>query len=120
MTEAPAGERERGGGEAMGTEGRTVGKKVSGELMVTSDQIQNMVRVVRGQRVMLDSDLAQLYGVTTKRLNEQVARNRNRFPDDFAYQFTQQEVAILRSQIATSKSRVGRATSSAGRNRPTA
>ena len=52
---------------------------------------------------MLDSDLARLYGVTTKRLNEQVARNRNRFPDDFAYQLTQQEVAILRSQIATSK-----------------
>jgi hypothetical protein len=80
-----------------------VGKKVSGELMVTSDQIQNMVRVVRGQRVMLDSDLARLYGVTTTRLNQQVARNRNRFPGDFAYQLTQQEVAALMLQNVTSK-----------------
>jgi hypothetical protein len=80
-----------------------VGKKVSGELMVTSDQIQNMVRVVRGQRVMLDSDLARLYGVTTTRLNQQVARNRNRFPGDFAYQLTQQEFAALMLQNVTSK-----------------
>jgi hypothetical protein len=81
-----------------------VGKKLSGELMVTGDQIQNMVRVVRGQRVLLDSDLARLYGVTTARLNEQVARNRDRFPSDFAYQLTQQEFTALMSQIATSKS----------------
>lgn len=80
-----------------------MGKTVSGDLMVTSDQIQNMVRVVRGQRVLLDSDLARLYGVTTRRLNEQVARNRNRFPEDFAYQLTQQEFTSLMSQIATSK-----------------
>jgi len=85
------------------TGGAAVSKKAAGELIVTRDQIQNMVRVVRGQRVMLDSDLARLYGVPTKRLNEQVARNRNRFPDDFAYQLTQQEVAFLRSQIATSR-----------------
>jgi hypothetical protein len=103
MTETSAGERERDQHNATRTEGKTVGKKVSGDLMVTSDQIQNMVRIVRGQRVMLDSDLARLYGVTTKRLNEQVARNRNRFPDDFAYQLTQQEVTFLRSQIATSR-----------------
>jgi hypothetical protein len=103
MTETSAGERERGQHNATRTEDRTVGKKVSGDLMVTSDQIQNMVRIVRGQRVMLDSDLARLYGVTTKRLNEQVARNRNRFPDDFAYQLTQQEFTFLRSQIATSR-----------------
>ena len=85
-----------------------MGKKVSGDLMVTSDQIQNMVRVVRGQRVMLDSDLARLYGVTTRRLNEQVARNRNRFPEDFAYQLTQQEFTSLMSQNATSKRPGGR------------
>lgn len=53
---------------------------------------------------MLDSDLARLYGVTTMRLNEQVARNRERFPEDFAYQLTQQEVATLISQNAISKS----------------
>lgn len=51
---------------------------------------------------MLDSDLARLYGVPTKRLNEQVARNRDRFPDDFAYQLTPQEVTNLMSQFATS------------------
>ena len=67
------------------------------------DEIESLVHVVRGQRVMLDSDLARLYGVTTKRLNEQVARNADRFPEDFAYQLTQQEVTTLRSQIVTSK-----------------
>lgn len=66
-----------------------------------------MVRIVRGQRVMLDFDLARLYGVTTKRLNEQVARNSERFPDDFAYQLTQQEVTNLMSQNATSSSGYG-------------
>jgi hypothetical protein len=71
--------------------------------LVRSDEIETLVYVIRGQRVMLDSDLARLYGVTTKRLNEQVVRNRDRFPDDFAYQITQQEVTALRSQIATSK-----------------
>lgn len=84
-------------------EGAAVAKKASGELIVTSDQIQNMVRVVRGQRVMLDSDLARLYGVTTTRLNQQVARNRSRFPEDFAYQLTQQEFTALMLQNVISK-----------------
>ena len=53
-------------------------------------------------RVILDSDLARLYGVTPKRFNEQVRRNRKRFPPDFMFRLTNQEVAILRSQIATS------------------
>jgi hypothetical protein len=78
-------------------------KKPSTGLAVTPDEIQRMVHVVRGQRVMLDFDLARLYGVTTKRLNEQVARNRERFPEDFAYQLTWQEVTALMSQNATSK-----------------
>jgi hypothetical protein len=52
---------------------------------------------------MLDADLAGLYGVTTKRLNEQVRRNRSRFPEDFMFQLTSTEAASLRSQIATSK-----------------
>ena len=66
------------------------------------------IHLVRGQRVMLDSDLAAIYRVTTKRLNEQIRRNRNRFPADFAFQLTTQEFTILRSQIATSNRRGGR------------
>lgn len=63
--------------------------------------IESLIRNVRGQRVMLDSDLAMLYGVETKRLNEQVKRNIERFPDDFMFQLTQEEMVALRSQIAT-------------------
>ena len=62
------------------------------------DQIERMIYVIRGQRVMLDADLARLYGVTTMALNQAVKRNAERFPDDFAYQLTQQEVAHLISQ----------------------
>ena len=56
---------------------------------------------IRGQRVLLDNDLAALYGVPTKRLNEQVRRNAERFPTDFLLELSNQEVAALRSQIAT-------------------
>jgi len=59
---------------------------------------------VRGQRVLLDSQLAELYGVATKRLNEQVRRNISRFPDDFILRLSNQELAILRSQFATLRS----------------
>ena len=58
--------------------------------------------MLRGQRVLLDSDLAALYGVTVRRLNEQVRRNRVRFPTDFAFHLTINEIGILKSQIATS------------------
>ena len=64
--------------------------------------IESAIYLLRGQRVMLDSDLAAIYGVTTKRLNEQLKRNRSRFPEDFAFQLTAEELANLRSQIATS------------------
>ena len=64
--------------------------------------IQNKIYVIRGQRVMLDFDLALLYGVETRRLNEQVKRNIERFPEDFMFQLTKGEFEILRSQIATS------------------
>lgn len=57
---------------------------------------------IRGQRVMLDADLALLYGVPTMRLNEQVRRNRARFPEDFMFQITRQELGVLRSQFAIS------------------
>jgi hypothetical protein len=82
-------------------------KKSSTSLAVTSDDMQRMVHVVRGQRVMLDFDLARLYGVTTARLNEQVSRNSDRFPEDFAYQLTQQEFMDLMSQNAISKTARG-------------
>ncbi|MBM4045422.1 MAG: ORF6N domain-containing protein [Planctomycetes bacterium] len=64
--------------------------------------IENLISEVRGLKVMLDADLARVYGVPTKRLNEQVRRNRERFPDDFAFQLTYQEVTNLKSQFATS------------------
>jgi phage regulator Rha-like protein len=64
---------------------------------------ETLIFVARGQRVILDSDLAALYGVTTKRLNEQTKRNQERFPEDFMFQLEYQELSRLRSQIATSK-----------------
>jgi hypothetical protein len=79
-----------------------MGKKRSTDLCIALEEIQSMVHVVRGQRVMLDFDLARLYGVTTARLNGQVRRNCERFQDDFAYQLTRQEVTNVISQIAIS------------------
>ncbi len=78
-------------------------KKPSTTALVEPDVTQNLVHVVRGQRVMLDSDLARLYAVTTKALNQAVQRNADRFPDDFAYPLTAQEVANLKSQFVTSR-----------------
>ena len=66
------------------------------------DRIESRILVVRGQKVMLDADLAELYGVSTGRFNEQVRRNRDRFPGDFMFQLTNQEVERLRSQFAIS------------------
>lgn len=63
--------------------------------------IQNLIYEIHGQKVMLDSDLAKLYGVETKRLNEAVKRNISRFPIDFMFQLTKEEWALLRSQFAT-------------------
>lgn len=68
---------------------------------VTPALIEQRIYVVRGRRVMLDLELAELYEVSTKRLNEQVRRNADRFPADFAFQLTEPELADLRSQIAT-------------------
>ena len=68
---------------------------------IDSINIESLIRVIRGQQVMLDSDLAMSYGVETKRLNEQVKRNLNRFPEDFMFQLTQDEAVRSRSQIAT-------------------
>lgn len=66
------------------------------------ERIERLILLVRGHKVMLDSDLAELYGVTTKRLNEQVRRNLFRFPEDFTFQLTESETDFLRSQFATS------------------
>jgi hypothetical protein len=65
-------------------------------------RIEDRIYLIRGRRVMLDSDLAKIYGVELKRLNEQVRRNAERFPEDFAFQLDRQEFANLKSQFATS------------------
>ena len=70
--------------------------------LVPVHDITRAILVLRGQRVLLDADLADLYGVTTKRLNEQVRRNLDRFPADFMFQLTAAETTALRSQFATS------------------
>ena len=70
--------------------------------LMTVDNICNSVYVIRGQQVMLDYDLAEIYGYEVKRLNEQVKRNITRFPEDFMFQLTTEEDVILKSQIATS------------------
>src|SRR6266513_3604312 len=74
--------------------------------------LESAIHLIRGQRVMLDSDLAMIYGVTTKRLNEQLKRNRPRFPADFAFSLTTKEFTNLKSQIATSSLRSQFVTSS--------
>ena len=73
------------------------------ESPVPLERIQQAILLIRGKRVMLDANLAKLYGVSTKRLNEQVKRNRDRFPQDFMFQLNPEEAEVLRSQIATSK-----------------
>jgi hypothetical protein len=69
---------------------------------VPAGTIERRIIVVRGEKVLFDADLAALYGTTTKRLNEQVRRNLERFPGDFMFRLTDQELSSLRSQIATS------------------
>ncbi|HVB57865.1 MAG TPA: ORF6N domain-containing protein [Candidatus Acidoferrales bacterium] len=75
--------------------------------IVPVERIESRILLIRGHKVMLASDLAELYGVTTKRLNEQVKRNKERFPVDFMFQLTSEETKSLRSQIATSKQQRG-------------
>lgn len=83
--------------------------KITSEML---EPIENVIFTVRGQRVMLDSDLAVVYGVTTFNLNKAVRRNADRFPDDFAFQITAQAVANLKFQIGISSSGHG------GRRKP--
>lgn len=71
--------------------------------VVAVDAIASRIAILRGQRVIIDADLAALYGVPTKRLNEQVQRNAQRFPGDFMFQLAPREWDALRSQFATLK-----------------
>jgi phage regulator Rha-like protein len=74
--------------------------------IISIESIEQRIFVFRGQKVMLDADLAQLYGVSTKRFNEQVKRNRDRFPEDFMFRLSSEEaksILALRSQFATLK-----------------
>ena len=76
--------------------------------LVPIERIERAIILVRGEKVMLDSDLAEIYGVETKALNRAVKRNESRFPSDFMFQLTAEEVANLRCQIGTSSSYGGR------------
>ena len=71
--------------------------------IIPTERIAGAIQLLRGQRVMLDFDLAALYGVTTKVLNQARKRHRSRFPNDFMFRLTNEEVSILRSQIVTSR-----------------
>ena len=72
--------------------------------LIPAERIEKAILLIRGQKVLLDRDLAELYEVPTKRLNEQVARNRKRFPEDFMFQLTTEELENWRSHFATSNS----------------
>lgn len=90
------------------SEQHTIAKKEK-PVLAPVERIAQSIFILRGHKVLLDSDLAALYGVATKRFNEAVKRNLVRFPQDFMFQVTADELSALRSQIATSKpSRGGR------------
>ena len=78
--------------------------KSGNQQLSVENKVESLIQVVRGQQVMLDRDLAELYGVETKRLNEQVKRNIERFPEDFMFQLTKEEFENWKSQFATSNS----------------
>jgi len=70
--------------------------------IISQEVVERRILFIRGQKVMLDRDLAKLYGVKTKRLNEQIRRNLSRFPEDFMFQLTKKEFENWKSQFATS------------------
>src|SRR4030065_1303489 len=78
-------------------------KMAKDKSLIPVERIERAILLIRGHKVMLGYDLAELYGVTTKRLNEQVRRNLSRFPEDFMFQLAESETHLLRSQFATSK-----------------
>lgn len=75
--------------------------------VVSTERVKKAILLVRGQKVILDADLAKLYGVETRRLNEQVKRNIERFPGDFMFQLTKDEFENLKSHFAISSSARG-------------
>jgi len=77
------------------------------QITVLGKRVESKILLMRGQRVILDNDLAELYGVSVKQLNQQVKRNARRFPDDFVVRLSAKELANLRSQIVTSSSSHG-------------
>jgi hypothetical protein len=79
-------------------------EKGTGEVMILDETITEKIYIIRGQKVMIDRDLAKLYGVETFRLKEAVKRNLSRFPEDFMFEMTKNELENWRSQIAISKS----------------
>ena len=81
---------------------------VNKKSLIPVDRIEKAILLIRGQKVMLDADLAELYGVETRVLVQAVKRNLERFPEDFMFQLSQEEFTILRSQIVTSSGRGGR------------
>ena len=78
-------------------------RKRPGNAIAATRPVEALIHIIRGQKVMLDADLAALYGVSTKRLNEAVKRNISRFPAEFMFQLSGAEADSLRSQIATLK-----------------
>jgi hypothetical protein len=83
-----------------------VGKK--SELLIPAERIERAILLIRGQKVMMDADLATMYGVTTGNLNKAVTRNLERFPADFMFQLTKEEADSLRFQSGSSNTRGGR------------
>ena len=83
------------------------GLTIANSGLIPVERIEKAIYSIRGEKVMLDSDLASLYGVTTARLNQQVTRNIKRFPADFMFNLSKEEFKSLMLQIATSKKRRG-------------
>ena len=79
-----------------------------GKVLIKPEEIQSRIQEIRGQKVIVDTDLAKFYGVETRRLNEQVSRNKDKFPDDFLFPLTSQETENLKSQNAISSFHGGR------------
>ena len=77
-------------------------KLTKNNLAVSVQIIERRIYLIRGQKVLIDFDLADLYGVSTKQLNQQVSRNKKRFPEDFMFRLTKEEADALRSQFVTS------------------
>jgi hypothetical protein len=91
----------------MGTSSRS-GRKAKDTSLIPAERIEMSILLIRGEKVLLDAQLAELYGVPVKRLNEAVSRNSDRFPPDFMFRLSAKEFRNLRSQFATSSSWGGR------------